>query len=450
MKILCGIDFSETAGAALEVAVDLCRRAKGELLLAHVYNPPVPTQAVLEASTAIELNRTLRRGIEETLENLALPLREEGLPVSTQAIDGTIPLGMVTLAEDHEADLIVVGSRGGRTTEHFPLGSVADRLVERADRPVLVVRGKHDGFANWARGERNLRVLCGVDLTQASGAAMRWLHTLRTLGPCDITLLHLYWPPVEYARLGLRGRRTFTDADPEVAEIVAREIERRLGELPGEGSVKVHVTPSIGSVSYPLSHWSERQQADLVVIGHHHRGFLSRLWSGSVAHRLLARSEVPVACICEPQVGQALEHMPRYSKVIAALDVDDAASRVLAHAIAMTEPCGEVEVCHVVPGPIRAPEQSVLDDDARDLLRERFEALIPADAEELVQEVRLEVIEGGEPGREIVALAERLGADALVIGAHSRPGRRSLVGSVAEWVLRHSERPVMVVHAFPE
>ncbi len=452
MKVLCGTDFSEQAGVALQVATDLLRQAEDTLVLCHVYNPPVASTAVLEASTALELNRTLRRGIEHTLEKAAAPLREQGLRVETLLADGAVAVNLAEVAEEADADIIVVGSHGGGLSDHFLVGNVPDRLVERSDRPVLIVRGASDGFSAWARGERPLRILVGVDLTRASEAAMKWLHGMRALGPCDITLLHLYWPPVEYARLGLRGRRTFTETDPEIAEIVAREIERRLGDLPGEGTVQVHVTPSIGSVSYPLGHWSQRQQADVVVVGHHHRGFFSRLWKGSVAHTLLSRFEVPVACISEtpPEAG-ALEQMPGYQRVVVALDVDDGAPQVMAHALALTEAGGEVEICHVIPGPIRPPEESRLDPEARDRLRERFDSLIPHEALEYCQGVRLHLIEGGEIGPEIIALCERLGADAVVIGSHGHSGaRRALVGSVAEWVLRHCERPTLMIRTYPE
>lgn len=452
MKVLCGTDFSEQAGAALQVAADLVRRADGSLVLCHVYNPPVASTAVLEASTALELNRTLRRGIESTLDRLAAPLREQGVTVETIISDGAVPMHLAEIAEEVSADLLVVGSHGGGFSDHFLVGNVPDRLVERTERPVLIVRGNREGFSAWASGERPLRILVGVDLTRASEAALKWLHDLRELGPCDITLLHLYWPPVEYARLGLRGRRTFTETDPEIAEIVAREIKHRLGELPGEGTVEVHVSPSIGSVSYPLGHWSQRQQADLVVVGHHHRGFFSRLWKGSVAHTLLSRFEVPVACISEEQPkGEALEQMPGYSRVVVALDADDGAPQIMAHALALTEAGGNVEICHVIPGPIRPPDQSRLDPEARDRLRERFESLIPHDALEFCHGVQLHLIEGGEIGQEIVALTERLGADAVVIGSHGRSGaRRVLVGSVAEWVLRHCERPILMIRTFPE
>jgi nucleotide-binding universal stress UspA family protein len=60
--------------------------------------------------------------------------------------------------------------------------------------------------------------------------------------------------------------------------------------------------------------------------------------------------------------------------------------------------------------------------------------------------VRLEVAEGWSIPEQILGAAERLQADLIVMGTHGRTGlRRVLMGSVAEEVLRHSPRPVLIL-----
>jgi nucleotide-binding universal stress UspA family protein len=52
----------------------------------------------------------------------------------------------------------------------------------------------------------------------------------------------------------------------------------------------------------------------------------------------------------------------------------------------------------------------------------------------------------GEPAREIVHLAEDIGAGLVVIGSRGQGGiRRTLMGSVSDWVVRHAHCPVLVV-----
>jgi len=60
--------------------------------------------------------------------------------------------------------------------------------------------------------------------------------------------------------------------------------------------------------------------------------------------------------------------------------------------------------------------------------------------------VRLEVAEGWSIPEQILAAADRLQAGLIVMGTHGRTGlRRALMGSVAEEVLRHSRRPVLIM-----
>lgn len=56
------------------------------------------------------------------------------------------------------------------------------------------------------------------------------------------------------------------------------------------------------------------------------------------------------------------------------------------------------------------------------------------------------IVHYGEPGGSIVVVAERVGADLIVVGTHGRSGvGRMLLGSVAEYVLRHAPCPVLTI-----
>ena len=57
-------------------------------------------------------------------------------------------------------------------------------------------------------------------------------------------------------------------------------------------------------------------------------------------------------------------------------------------------------------------------------------------------------LRGERPAEEIVALAEELGADLIVVGRRERGRiRRALAGSVSGWVVRHASSPVLVVRS---
>src|ERR687889_131721 len=96
-------------------------------------------------------------------------------------------------------------------------------------------------------------------------------------------------------------------------------------------------------------------------------------------------------------------------------------------------------------GDIPAPTQEQLSAEARGLLDAEVEQVKAAGG--TVAQAHLGV---GAPDREIVELAEKLGAGLIVMGSRGRGGiRRALMGSVSDSVVRHAHCPVMVVRADP-
>ena len=92
-------------------------------------------------------------------------------------------------------------------------------------------------------------------------------------------------------------------------------------------------------------------------------------------------------------------------------------------------------------GDIPAPAQEQLSAEARELLDAELEQVKAAGG--TVAQAHLGA---GTPAREIVNLAEELGAGLIVMGSRGRGGiRRALMGSVSDSVIRHAHCPVLVV-----
>ncbi len=139
-KIVCAVDFSEGARAALEEAADLARRTGAQLTLVHVYEPAPPLAGDLAAwpadvleETAYELGRVL-----ETWKVDAERLAE--MPVRALLLTGPPASEIVRCARDGGFDLIVMGTHGRGGLARVVLGSVAERVVRQAHCPVLVAR----------------------------------------------------------------------------------------------------------------------------------------------------------------------------------------------------------------------------------------------------------------------------------------------------------------------
>jgi nucleotide-binding universal stress UspA family protein len=138
-----------------------------------------------------------------------------------------------------------------------------------------------------------------------------------------------------------------------------------------------------------------------------------------------------------------------YGRIVVPTDGSEGMSREIAHAADLARVHGAgLEFVYVVNTAAFAnlPMETSWE-GVRESLREEGRAALEA-AERAVDGVDTEghVLEGSPP-REIVALAQRSGADLVVMGTHGRGGlNRILIGSVAERVVRSSPVPVLTVH----
>jgi nucleotide-binding universal stress UspA family protein len=132
--VAVGLDGSNGARQALPFAVELAKRDGAKLVLVHVEE-----DIAGEGGGPIRLNED---EIQAEIKRLAAELAAEGL--ETQVSMTNVFLGgpapaIAKLADEADADLIVVGTRGQSTIVGVVLGSVAQRLLHLAHQPVLVV-----------------------------------------------------------------------------------------------------------------------------------------------------------------------------------------------------------------------------------------------------------------------------------------------------------------------
>ena len=139
-KVLCPIDFSEPARAAMKVAVDVCRQFDGDLTLFHSYELPGYT---LPEGSVVASPKMLQDLAEQAEAHLVEWRRiAEGMGatrVTTAKGIGEPAIEIAELAREGGYDLIVVGTHGRTGIRHAFLGSVAELVVRRAGCPVLTI-----------------------------------------------------------------------------------------------------------------------------------------------------------------------------------------------------------------------------------------------------------------------------------------------------------------------
>lgn len=147
-NILVATDFSEPARAALDHGKDLARSAGATLHVLHVVQE-IPTYYGSEvgfAATKIEEN--IKIAAQRELDT-TVGAKESGLAVTTATVRApNVAHAINEYAATHNVDLIIVGTHGRRAISRFLIGSVAERLVRSATRPVMTVHADESGIAS--------------------------------------------------------------------------------------------------------------------------------------------------------------------------------------------------------------------------------------------------------------------------------------------------------------
>lgn len=136
-SIICGIDGSNESRVALRIAARLSRQLGLRLVVAHVAQPAVFASSygslpIVETPADADL-----QAAEELLERFALD--EELAHATMRPLCGLPSERLADLADEEDAELIVVGSRGRGAFKAAFLGSVSTDLIGVARCPVLVV-----------------------------------------------------------------------------------------------------------------------------------------------------------------------------------------------------------------------------------------------------------------------------------------------------------------------
>ena len=142
--ILVGIDFSENGQSVLRSAADLASTTPAtELHLVHAFGPSVPAGDLrwfpaLSDVASIDDSDAAAAALHRLATSI--PLCAER--VCAYVHEGSATAVITQLAEDIEADLIVVGSNDHLGVNRALFGSVAEKLVRTAPCPVLIIRRK--------------------------------------------------------------------------------------------------------------------------------------------------------------------------------------------------------------------------------------------------------------------------------------------------------------------
>ncbi len=281
-KILIGTDFSPASDCLIGCVGELKALGLKHAVLAHIIyvanTPGLEDRIKIDAAPALERQKLL--------------LEEQGIEVTGELRLGIPARDLKILAEQHEVDAIVIGSRGHGLWRSL-LGSVSFKLLQIADRPVflapvkVVGEGENCQFSVCLKAFQS--ILVPVDFSRNNENVVAYLDSLLRTCKAPVTLLHVI--DAKFAEVNLSGGEP--DAYRMHASGLLDEIRQRL-EAAG-GTVETELVSGVP--------WEEivKRTRDgrfsLVLMGSHGRGFFQEALLGSVANEVARHAETPVVFV---------------------------------------------------------------------------------------------------------------------------------------------------------
>ncbi|MGD2188182.1 MAG: universal stress protein [Desulfobacterales bacterium] len=140
-KIVCPTDFSDPSYEGLSVAQEFAAHFSAELILVHIIFPGPIVPGVAEPGFHIPSSlKAMQETAERTLEDISRRKMPDDVPVRTLVINGKPAYEIVNLADEENADIIVIATHGESGWQKFLFGSVTEKVIRMASCPVLTIQ----------------------------------------------------------------------------------------------------------------------------------------------------------------------------------------------------------------------------------------------------------------------------------------------------------------------
>jgi len=281
-RILVPTDGSDVAGVAAEAAITFARRFDAELHAVHVLEMGDLPPGVEDE----DADQFATRG-NEALSTIGETASDNGVEATTTVVESDEPVhrALLTYADEHDVDCIVMGTHGRTGLDRFVLGSIVARTLRESPVPVMTVHEETvlepdlDAVLVPTDGSAcaEAAVDHGIELALATDAT---LHVVNVVNP------RLMWDEYDSGDI--------LEALGEAGEQALQAV----GDQAAESGVKATQSSVLRGVPYrSIIEYADQRDVDCIVMGTHGRTGVDRYLLGSVTERVVRLSDVPVLAV---------------------------------------------------------------------------------------------------------------------------------------------------------
>jgi nucleotide-binding universal stress UspA family protein len=273
-KILVPTDFSEYAGNALQVALELARALQAELHILHAVEPVSPSMGMNMPGTYpdFEINQEfVNQQLEasrQKMSGLVSSLSQEGIAVVHNVVANRLFTEIENYVNTQHIDLVVMGTKGASGLKEFFIGSNAERVVRDATCPVITVNKRPAQF-------KLKRIAYATGVEKELHAVPPMLLQLQKYFDAHLAIVNVATPGSFISEKQIRA---------QLMDWVQQQ---------GLQNYSINIVDDMDEEK-GVTYFAEQVGADMIALGTRGRKGLSRLISGSIAEDIVNHSLRPV------------------------------------------------------------------------------------------------------------------------------------------------------------
>ena len=268
-KILVPTDFSNDAHNALMVAAQLAKKNNGIIYLLHILELPSHFVDQLGGNSDTNMPEAIMfmKGIHQRFEELSelpelkdIELREI---ISTDAFAE----GVIKKCEEHEIDIIIMGSHGTEKTTGLFVGSNTEKIVRLSPKPVLVIKEQTDIEPK--------TIVFACKFTEEEKSALKKLSDFARGFDCTIHLLYVNTPS------NFKSTQT---------------IENQIKKFMSASELKNYTLNIYNDINIEqgILNFCNNVDANLICMGAHERRGISHFINSSLSNDLVHHTQKPI------------------------------------------------------------------------------------------------------------------------------------------------------------
>lgn len=282
-KILVPLDGSDLAELALPYAIELANAFKSELVLLYVSEPA---------------ESHYRRMHQLYIEEVAQRVKQQVRKVSPVLVTGKPADEITGYAEKNGIELVIITSHGRSGIMSWATGSIASKLLQSINLPVLLVRAAKPKRKAQPKTLLN-RILLPLDGSEAGEAAVSYVGEMMSRLEAEVILFGVVSSGQHIRSVG--GLDYISYPEEQLAmfkkqvEDYLNQVHRRLKRR--KGSVKVSLQVGAGDVGQEIIRFAQEKRVSLIAISSHGHSGIERWVFGSIANKVVQASKLPVLLI---------------------------------------------------------------------------------------------------------------------------------------------------------